>query len=199
LRTSHDASRSRELGRWRLAQGLRWAWRHARNSSCDAGLALGGAEVGAEEDSLEVSSFESCTTQSQSSNGLVSFVSSELTRGARSAWRRARNSSCDALVGSDGELEEESLVGASFGALSAGRKQLVSFASGELRRGLRWVWRRARSSSCDAGRSVHMESAEMSIELCEVVVIGCCAKGLGKRVRPGRVFWRIRWLDFGCS
>jgi len=93
----------------------------------------------------------------------------------------------------EGELE-----GAPFGARSAGRKELISFAPGELTRGLRWAWRRARSSSCDAGRYVHMESAEMSIELCEVVVIGC-AKGLGKRVRFGRVFWRIRWLDSGCS
>ena len=97
MRTSHDAFWSRELGRWRLTQGLRWAWRHARNSSCNAGLALGVAEVGAEEESLEVSSFGGCTTHSQSSNELVSFVSSEVTRGAHSVWRCARNSSCDAL------------------------------------------------------------------------------------------------------
>jgi len=146
-----------------------------------------------------VSSFGGVTTHSQSSNELVSFVSSELTRGARSAWRRARNSSRDALVGAEGEFEEEPLEGASSGARSAGRKELVSFASDELTRGLRWAWRRARDSSCDAGRCVHMESAEMSFEMGEVVVIVCCAKGLGKRVRRGRVFWRIRWLDFGCS
>jgi len=33
---------------------------------------------------------------SQSSNELVSFGSREVTRAARSAWRRARSSSCDA-------------------------------------------------------------------------------------------------------
>ena len=37
-----------------------------------------------------------CRTHSPSSNELVSFFSSELTRVARSEWQRARNSSCDA-------------------------------------------------------------------------------------------------------
>jgi hypothetical protein len=42
----------------------------------------------------------------------VSFVSSELTRGARSAWRCAhrhakQNSSCDALGGEDMGTEED--------------------------------------------------------------------------------------------
>ena len=53
----------------------------------------------------------------------------------------------------------------------------MSFASGELTRGLRWAWRRARISSCDAGRYVHMESAEMSIELCEVAAIVSARRG----------------------
>jgi hypothetical protein len=64
------------------------------------GLARGkGGEVCAQEDSLDVSSFGGCTTQS--SNELVGFISSDLTRGARSAWRRARNSPCDALGGAE--------------------------------------------------------------------------------------------------
>jgi hypothetical protein len=98
---------------------------------------LEGAEVGTEEESLEVLSFVICTTHSQLSNELVSFASSEMTRGARSAWRRARKSSCDALGGAEVGIEEESLEEASCGALSAGRNELVSFASSELTRGAR--------------------------------------------------------------
>ena len=143
-RVSHDASRSRDRVRWCV------------ECRCDAGLALGGGEVGTEE---------------QSSSELVSLSSREQTRGARSAWQRARNSSCDALGGAEVGREEESLEEASCGALSAGRNELVSFASGELTRGARWAWRRARNSSCDAERCVHMESAGMGIELCEVAVI----------------------------
>ena len=51
-----------------------------------------------EEATLDESLFGMCTndeTQSQSSNELVSFASSELMRGPRSAWRRARISSCE--------------------------------------------------------------------------------------------------------
>jgi len=155
-----------------VTRGARWAWRRARNSSCDAGLALGGVEVGTEEESLEVSSFVVCTTHSQLSNELVSFDSSELTRGARWAWLRARNSSCDALSGAEVGMEEESLEEASCGAQSAGRNELVSFASSELTRGARWAWRCVRNSSCDAGRCVPVESAGILIELCEVAVIG---------------------------
>jgi hypothetical protein len=130
-----------------LTGGARSAWRRARNSSCDA---LVEAEVGPEEESLEVSWFGVCTTHSQSSNELVSFASSEQARGARWAWRRARSSSCDALAEAEVGPEEDSLEEASFGARSAGRNELVSFASSEQTRGARWAWRRARSSSCDA-------------------------------------------------
>jgi len=76
------------------------------------GLTRGkGGEVCAQEDSLDVSSFGGCTPQS--SNELVSFVSSEQARGARSVWRRPRNSSCDALGFG---LEEEWRDEASFRA-----------------------------------------------------------------------------------
>jgi hypothetical protein len=69
VRVSHDASWMRDLERWCV------------ECRCDAGLALGEAEVGTEE---------------ESPNELVRFSSSELARGARSVWRRARNSSCHA-------------------------------------------------------------------------------------------------------
>ena len=115
---------------------------------CDVGLGPGGGEVG---------------TKEQSSSELESFASRELTRGARSAWRRARNSSCDALGGAEVGTEEESLEVSAFGVTSAGRNELVSFASHELTRGARWAWWCARNSSCDK------KVAETS---CEGAVIG---------------------------
>ena len=132
-RVSHDASRGRDRVRWFVER------------RCDAGLTRGGGEVG---------------TEKQSSSELVSFSSREQTRGARSAWRRARNSSCDALGGAEVGTEE-SLVKASCETWSTGKNELVGFASSELVRGARWAWRLARNSSCD------MKSAETSIELCE--------------------------------
>jgi len=164
------AERSCDAG---LMRGARWACRRARNSSCDAGLGLGGGEVGEEKDPLEVSAFGVWPTHSQSSNELASLASSEQTRGARSEWRHARNSSCDALGGAEIGLAEESLDEASFGALStAERNELVSFASSKRTRGARWVWRCARSSSCDAGGCGAMKSAEVSMGWCEGEVIG---------------------------
>ena len=134
-RTSHDASRSGDLLRWGVKR------------RCDAGLGLGGGEVGTEE---------------QSSNELVGFDSNELTRDARSAWRRARNSSCDALGGvTEVGKEGASLEVSALGVRSAERNELVSFASYELTRGVRWAWRCARNSSCDAlgGAAVGTEEA----------------------------------------
>ena len=89
-KTGSPASRSRAT---QVAQpeGHSLAKRWDVERRCDAGLALGGGEV---------------ATGEQSSKELVGFASSELTRGARWAWRRARNSSCDAVGGVVGELEE---------------------------------------------------------------------------------------------
>jgi len=123
----------------------------AQSDSCDVGLALGGAQGELEAESLEVSSFGVCTTHSQSTstwseersagrNELVSFASSEKTRGARSAWRCVRNSTCDAVRGEVSEPEEATLEVSSFGVCmthSLSSNELASFVSSERTRGAR--------------------------------------------------------------
>ena len=128
-------------------RGGRWAWRRARNSSCDA---VGGAVGELDAAKIEASSFRVRTTHSAGRNELVSCASSERTRGARSAWQRARNSSCDSAGGAVRELELEAAQLEVPQSSSTWRSELVSFASsGQMRRG-RSEWRRARNSSCDA-------------------------------------------------
>ena len=120
-----------------------------QSDSCDVGLGVF--------TSLSQSTSTSSEARSAERNELVSFASSEKTRGARRAWRRARNSSCDTGEDVAGELEEATLEESSFEVCtddethSQSSNELVSFVSSELIRGTRSAWQRARNSSCDAG------------------------------------------------